>query len=71
MDIFNIGSVEIGLKSDLFFMAGPCVIESQTECMDIAKRLKQISEKTGVGVIFKASFDKANRSSIKSYRGPG
>jgi 2-dehydro-3-deoxyphosphooctonate aldolase (KDO 8-P synthase) len=71
MKSFDIGGVKIGLDADLFFMAGPCVIESQTECIDIAKRLKLISEKTGVGVIFKASFDKANRSSIKSYRGPG
>ena len=71
MSVFNIGSVKIGLDADLFLMAGPCVIESQQECLEIAKRLRRISEKTGVGLIFKASFDKANRSSIKSYRGPG
>lgn len=71
MESFNIGSVKIGLKSDLFVMAGPCVIESEQECIAIANRLVEISEQTGVGFIFKASFDKANRSSIKSYRGPG
>jgi 2-dehydro-3-deoxyphosphooctonate aldolase (KDO 8-P synthase) len=71
MGSFNIGSVEIGLDAPLFVMAGPCAIETEVECLDIAKRLVEISEETGVGFIFKASFDKANRSSIKSYRGPG
>jgi 2-dehydro-3-deoxyphosphooctonate aldolase (KDO 8-P synthase) len=52
-------------------MAGPCVIESEDGCLRIAERLVQVSERTGAGIIFKASFDKANRSSISSYRGPG
>ncbi len=52
-------------------MAGPCVIESEALCLDIAKKLLDISSKTEVPVIFKASFDKANRSSIQSFRGPG
>ena len=72
---FNIGNeksgVEIGLNSKLFVMAGPCVIESEQACLNIAKKLIDIGDKTGVPVIFKASFDKANRSSIASYRGPG
>ena len=68
---FTIGDVEIGLNASLFVMAGPCVIESKDLCLDIAGRLLDISQKTGVGMIFKASFDKANRSSISSFRGPG
>ena len=68
---FTIGDVEIGLNASLFVMAGPCVIESKDFCLDIAGRLLDISQKTGVEMIFKASFDKANRSSISSFRGPG
>ena len=68
---FKIGKVEIGLKSPLFVMAGPCVIESKTGCINIANRLQEISHSTGIGIIFKASFDKANRSSLRSFRGPG
>jgi len=68
---FIIGQVEIGLDAPLFVMAGPCVIESKACCLDIASRLVDIGHKTGVGVIFKASFDKANRSSLHSFRGPG
>jgi 2-dehydro-3-deoxyphosphooctonate aldolase (KDO 8-P synthase) len=63
--------VEIGLDAPLFLMAGPCVIETEKLCLDIAERLIEISRKTDVPVIFKASFDKANRSSISSFRGPG
>ncbi len=68
---FRIGEVEIGLDAPLFLMAGPCVIESKTACINIANRLREISQRTGVGIIFKASFDKANRSSLRSFRGPG
>jgi len=68
---FKIGKVEIGLNAPLFLMAGPCVIESEKCCLDIANSLVKISAKTKVGIIFKASFDKANRSSISSFRGPG
>jgi 2-dehydro-3-deoxyphosphooctonate aldolase (KDO 8-P synthase) len=68
---FKIGSVDIGLDVPLFLMAGPCVIESEENCLEIAERLVRIGERTGVGIIFKASFDKANRSSITSFRGPG
>ncbi|UCE99792.1 MAG: 3-deoxy-8-phosphooctulonate synthase [Planctomycetota bacterium] len=63
--------VEVGLDTPLFVMAGPCVIESCVLCIDIAKKLVDIARNTGVGIIFKASFDKANRSSINSFRGPG
>jgi 2-dehydro-3-deoxyphosphooctonate aldolase (KDO 8-P synthase) len=68
---FKIGSVEIGLDAPLFVMAGPCVIESRDICLDIADRLVKIAAKSNVGIIFKASFDKANRSSLNSFRGPG
>ena len=63
--------VEVGLDAPLFLMAGPCVIETEKLCLDIAERLVEISRKTDVPMIFKASFDKANRSSISSFRGPG
>jgi 2-dehydro-3-deoxyphosphooctonate aldolase (KDO 8-P synthase) len=68
---FNIGDVELGSDAPLFVMAGPCVIESESHCLDIASRLVEISRRTETRVIFKASFDKANRSSLQSYRGPG
>jgi 2-dehydro-3-deoxyphosphooctonate aldolase (KDO 8-P synthase) len=68
---FKVGDVEIGLDAPLFVMAGPCVIESKDVCLDIANRLVDIGQRTNVGMIFKASFDKANRSSISSFRGPG
>jgi 2-dehydro-3-deoxyphosphooctonate aldolase (KDO 8-P synthase) len=68
---FKIGDVEVGLNAPLFVMAGPCVIESKTNCLDIAKRLVDIGRRANIGIIFKASFDKANRSSITSFRGPG
>jgi len=68
---FKIGNTPIGLDAPLFLMAGPCVIESEDLCLQISERLVQIADHTGVGIIFKASFDKANRSSITSFRGPG
>jgi 2-dehydro-3-deoxyphosphooctonate aldolase (KDO 8-P synthase) len=68
---FKIGSVDVGMDGPLFVMAGPCVIESERGCLEIADRLVRIAERTGVGIIFKASFDKANRSSLSSFRGPG
>jgi len=68
---FKIGDVEIGVDAALFVMAGPCVIESKDICLDIANRLVEIGQKVDVGIIFKASFDKANRSSLHSFRGPG
>lgn len=68
---FQIGNVEVGFGAPLFVMAGPCVIESEKLCLGIAERLVPISERTGVPIVFKASFDKANRSSGSSFRGPG
>ena len=60
----------IGGDAPVFIM-GPCVIESEDHVLRMAERLKQISADSGVPIIFKASFDKANRTSIASYRGPG
>ena len=61
----------VGDEAPLFFIAGPCVIETETLILDAASELKKIGYELGVPVIFKSSFDKANRSSIDSYRGPG
>ncbi|UCG55631.1 MAG: 3-deoxy-8-phosphooctulonate synthase [Phycisphaerales bacterium] len=68
---FKIGEVKVGLDTRLFVMAGPCVIESETSCLTIADRLVEIADRTNVPIVFKASFDKANRTSISSFRGPG
>lgn len=62
---------EVGLNQPIFLIAGPCVIESRELAMETAGRLKEITAKLGVPFIYKSSFDKANRSSGKSYRGPG
>lgn len=59
------------LKNKPFFIAGPCVIESEDVMHTIANELKRIEQELGVIIIFKASFDKANRTSLNSYRGPG
>jgi 2-dehydro-3-deoxyphosphooctonate aldolase (KDO 8-P synthase) len=61
----------VGLDQPLFLIAGPCVIESDALQLRTAERLKQITDRVGVRFIFKSSFDKANRSSDKSFRGPG
>src|SRR3546814_10580082 len=62
---------DIGLDQPLFLIAGPCVIESLQLQLDVAGRLKEITDRLGVPFIFKSSFDKANRSSANSFRGPG
>jgi len=62
---------EVGLHRPLFLIAGPCAIESEQLALDTAGELKQITEKLGVPFIYKSSFDKANRSSSESFRGPG
>jgi len=59
------------MNSPLFIIAGPCVIESSDLCMSIARHVKGVCDKLGMTYIFKASFDKANRSSNASFRGPG
>jgi len=62
---------QAGLEQRLFLIAGPCVVESEQLTIDIAGKLKEISEKLSINLIFKASFDKANRSAVTSFRGPG
>ena len=64
-------SVEASASSPLFLIAGPCVIESAALCEEIAGRLVELTTRLGVPYVFKASFDKANRSSRASFRGPG
>lgn len=62
---------EVGLDKPLFLIAGPCVIESEKMAMETSTRLKEITSKLGIPFIYKSSFDKANRSSGSSFRGPG
>ena len=62
---------EVGIDEPLFLIAGPCVIESEQMILDIAGHMKEVSQALNINYIFKASFDKANRSSEGSYRGPG
>src|SRR6185436_15688642 len=62
---------EAGLDKPLFLIAGPCVVESRELQVDTAGRLKEICARFGIPFIFKSSYDKANRSSGKSFRGPG
>jgi len=62
---------EVGLDQPLFLIAGPCTAESEQLCLDIAGHMKELTTKLGIPYIFKASYDKANRSSGKSPRGPG
>ena len=69
--MLNIDSLKVGGKSPLILIAGPCVIESRKGCLDLAGRLVRLAEKESIPFVFKASYDKANRSSITSYRGPG
>ena len=67
----TIGNVPIGSDHPLALIAGPCVIESELQALETAEKLKRITGDAGVPFIFKASYDKANRSSIDSFRGPG
>ncbi|MGE5808219.1 MAG: 3-deoxy-8-phosphooctulonate synthase [Nitrospirota bacterium] len=67
----NIRGVRIGGNTPLALIAGPCVIESEAAVLDAASRLKQLTTDLGIPFIFKSSYDKANRSSLRSYRGPG
>ncbi len=67
----KIGNLTVGGGKGLFLLAGPCVIEDPDRTLAIGRRMKEITEKLGIPYIFKASFDKANRSSYNSFRGPG
>jgi len=67
----NLCGFEVGLNKPLFLIAGTCVIESEQSALDVASRLKVLTDELGVPFIYKSSFDKANRSSHTSFRGPG
>jgi 2-dehydro-3-deoxyphosphooctonate aldolase (KDO 8-P synthase) len=67
----TIGNVKVGGKNPLVLIAGPCVIESRKLCLDLAGRLAKLARAEKIPLIFKASYDKANRSSHKSWRGVG
>jgi len=71
MKLVRVGDIEIGAGRPLSVIAGPCVIESRESALRHAAALKQKADRAGVPYIFKSSFDKANRSSIASFRGPG
>jgi len=67
----KVGNIEIGAGRPLAVIAGPCVIESRESALKHASLLKEAADRVGVPYIFKSSYDKANRSSVDSYRGPG
>ncbi len=68
---FSVGPVTFGGANPLVLIAGPCVIENEAHTLKLATALKELAAKVGVGLVFKASYDKANRTSVTSYRGPG
>src|SRR2546425_6582441 len=67
---FKVGNVEIG-GGDLFLIAGPCLVESESHALKMAESIRAITERVGIGYVFKSSYDKANRTSINSARGIG
>lgn len=71
MKEIKVGKIKLGGKNPIALIAGPCVIESEKSALRHAKAIKKISDKYNIPFIFKSSYDKANRSSIKSFRGPG
>ena len=71
MHIVNVGPYKVGPGQPLLLLAGPCVLEGYEHSLAIGKEVKRICEKLGMPYVFKASFDKANRSSYDSFRGPG
>ena len=71
MSTFNLCGFEVGLDRPFFLIAGPCVVESEQLALDSAGMLKEICHRLGINYIYKSSYDKANRSSHESYRGPG
>lgn len=67
----KLNDYNIGIDQPLFLIAGPCVVESEALVMEVAGRMKEITDKLGIPYVFKSSYDKANRTSSKSFRGPG
>ncbi len=70
-NLLQIGDVRFGAGSPLALIAGPCVMEDEELTLAIARQLLEVKRELGIGVVFKASFDKANRTSVTSFRGPG
>ena len=68
---YTVPDFKLDLQKDFFLIAGPCVIESRDHVMFMANELRKVTAECGISFVFKASFDKANRSSIKSFRGVG
>lgn len=71
MESVQIGDLVIGENGPFFVVAGPCVIEDESVTLEVARFLKKTGDELGIPVIFKTSYDKANRTSVRSYRGPG
>jgi 2-dehydro-3-deoxyphosphooctonate aldolase (KDO 8-P synthase) len=71
MPTFSVGDIRFGDSAPLFLIAGPCVIESEAHALMMAERIAEIAKRLHMPLVFKASYDKANRSSVASYRGPG
>src|SRR5690625_5037073 len=71
MSTIDLCGFKAGLDQPFFLIAGPCVVESEQLALDSAGRLKEICQRLGINFIYKSSYDKANRSSHESYRGPG
>ncbi len=71
MKQIKIGDFVVGNNKKFILIAGPCVLENEKTAMETALYLKKLTAKLKIPFIFKASYDKANRTSIKSYRGPG
>ncbi|HHT9150928.1 MAG TPA: 3-deoxy-8-phosphooctulonate synthase [Candidatus Wujingus californicus] len=69
--LVNIKNISVGKGCPFVFIAGPCVIESYESCLKLAEKMKIVFESQKISFIFKASYDKANRTSVNSYRGPG
>ena len=67
----RVGNVDFGRAASLALISGPCVIESRKGCLEIAGKLARLSDSLGIPLVFKASYDKANRTSVSAYRGPG
>ena len=71
MNKVKVGNFMIGEGEPLALLAGPCVLEGMDRCLLIGRTIKEICGRLGINYVFKASFDKANRSSYHSFRGPG
>ena len=67
----NVGGIKVGGGEPFVLIAGPCVIESEKLARKVASSLKELTTELGIPFIFKSSYDKANRTSVRSFRGPG